>query len=39
VGHAGSINEVSIAALLIQHGLALHTLDSDFDNLPQLARV
>jgi tRNA(fMet)-specific endonuclease VapC len=33
------MGDVWIAALVIQHGLALHTLDSDFDNLPQLARV
>lgn len=33
------INDVWIAALVIQHGLALHTLDSDFDRIPQLSRV
>lgn len=33
------INDVWIAALVLQHGLALHTLDSDFERIPQLARA
>jgi tRNA(fMet)-specific endonuclease VapC len=33
------INDVWIAALVLQHGLAIHTLDHDFDRIPQLARV
>jgi tRNA(fMet)-specific endonuclease VapC len=33
------INDVWIAALVLQHGLALHSLDGDFDQIPQLARV
>jgi tRNA(fMet)-specific endonuclease VapC len=33
------INDVWIAALVVQHALSLHTLDTDFDNLPQLSRV
>lgn len=33
------INDVWIAALVIQHELRLYTLDTDFDRIPQLARV
>lgn len=33
------INDVWIAALVLQHGAALHTLDRDFDTIPQLPRV
>jgi tRNA(fMet)-specific endonuclease VapC len=33
------INHVWIAALAIQHAVLLHTLDSDFERIPQLARV
>lgn len=33
------INDVWIAALIIQHGATLYTLDSDFDHLPQLPRL
>ena len=33
------INDVWIAALVLQHGLTLHTFDRDFDRLPQLARI
>lgn len=33
------INDVWIAALTVQHGATLHTLDKDFDHLPQLARA
>ncbi len=33
------INDVWIAALAVQHGAILYTLDKDFDHLPQLARV
>ena len=33
------INDVWIAALVVQHGAALHTLDRDFDHLSQLPRV
>ena len=32
-------NDLWIAALVIQHGLVLFDRDSDFDQLPQLARV
>lgn len=32
-------NDLWIAALAIQHNLTLFDRDSDFDNLPQLARV
>lgn len=33
------INDVWIAALVLQHGATLHSLDSDFDTLPQLPRL
>lgn len=33
------INDVWIAALTLQHGATLFTLDRDFDHLPQIARV
>lgn len=33
------INDVWIAALVLQHGATLHTLDRDFDTLPQVPRV
>lgn len=33
------INDVWIAALVLQHGSVLFTRDSDFDRLPQLPRV
>lgn len=33
------INDVWIAALVLQHGSSLHSLDSDFDTIPQLPRV
>ena len=33
------INDVWIAALVLQHGATLHTLDRDFDNIPQLPRL
>jgi tRNA(fMet)-specific endonuclease VapC len=33
------INDVWIAALVLQHSLHLHTLDRDFDRLPQLLRI
>ena len=33
------INDIWIAALAIQHGASLHTLDQDFNHLPQLSRV
>ena len=33
------INDVWIAALVLQHRLSLYTLDSDFDRIPQLSRV
>lgn len=33
------INDVWIAALVVQHGYALFTADSDFDRIPQLPRV
>ena len=33
------INDVWIAALVLQHGLTLHTFDRDFDRIPQLARI
>lgn len=42
LSHAGTpipINDVWIAALVIQHGLVLHTQDSDFDRLPQIPRA
>ena len=32
------INDVWIAALVLQHGATLHTLDRDFDAIPQLPR-
>jgi predicted nucleic acid-binding protein len=32
-------NDLWIAALVIQHNLVLFDRDSDFDNLPQLARL
>lgn len=32
-------NDLWIAALTLQHGLVLFDRDSDFDHLPQLARV
>lgn len=33
------INDIWIAALALQHRLPLHTADTDFDRIPQLARV
>lgn len=33
------INDVWIAALVLQHGLALYARDKHFDHLPQLARA
>ena len=33
------INDVWIAALVLQHGAALLTRDSDFDHIPQLPRA
>jgi predicted nucleic acid-binding protein len=33
------INDLWIAALVVQHGLALCDRDRHFDRLPQLARV
>lgn len=33
------INDVWIAALVLQHGAVLYTRDSDFDRLPQVPRV
>ena len=33
------INDVWIAALALQHGATLHTLDRDFDHIPQLPRL
>jgi tRNA(fMet)-specific endonuclease VapC len=33
------INDVWIAALVLQHRATLFTKDSDFDNIPQLVRV
>ncbi len=33
------INDVWIAALVLQHGMTLLTYDSDFDHLPQLPRA
>jgi tRNA(fMet)-specific endonuclease VapC len=33
------INDVWIAALVVQHGFTLFTLDSDFDAIPQLPRL
>jgi tRNA(fMet)-specific endonuclease VapC len=33
------INDVWIAALVIQHGLTLYARDKHFDHLPQLARI
>lgn len=33
------INDVWIAALVLQHGGVLYTRDTDFDRLPQLPRV
>jgi tRNA(fMet)-specific endonuclease VapC len=33
------LNDVWIAALTLQHRATLYTKDSDFDNIPQLARV
>ncbi len=32
-------NDIWIAALVLQHNLALHARDRHFDHLPQLARV
>ena len=45
LGHVGGqgtpipINDVWIAALVLQHGATLHSLDADFDTLPQLPRL
>lgn len=33
------INDIWIAALALQYRLPLYTMDSDFDHIPQLARV
>lgn len=33
------INDMWIAALVLQHNLILHSRDRDFDRLPQLARI
>ena len=33
------INDVWIAALVLQHRATLFTRDSDFERIPQLARV
>lgn len=33
------VNDMWIAALVIQHGLVLYTRDAHFDYLPQIARV
>ncbi|MBI4954544.1 MAG: type II toxin-antitoxin system VapC family toxin [Myxococcales bacterium] len=33
------IHDVWIAALVLQHGATLHTLDRDFDSMPQLPRL
>lgn len=33
------INDVWIAALVLQHGARLHTLDGDFDRISQLPRA
>ena len=33
------VNDLWIAALVIEHGLALYSRDGHFDHLPQLARV
>jgi predicted nucleic acid-binding protein len=33
------INDVWIAALVLQHGATLFTRDSDFERIPQLSRV
>lgn len=33
------MNDMWIAALVVQHGLALHSRDRDFDHLPQLVRI
>ena len=33
------INDVWIAALALQHDYALHSLDADFDRIPQLGRI
>ncbi len=33
------INDIWIAALVLQHGATLHTLDRDFDTMPQLPRL
>ena len=32
-------NDLWIAALAVQHGLALHSRDAHFDSIPQLLRV
>jgi tRNA(fMet)-specific endonuclease VapC len=32
-------NDMWIAALVVQHGLVLHSRDRDFDRLPQLVRI
>ena len=32
-------NDIWIAALAVQHGLALHSRDAHFDSIPQLLRV
>jgi tRNA(fMet)-specific endonuclease VapC len=32
-------NDIWIAALVVQHGLVLHSRDRDFDRLPQLVRI
>ena len=33
------VNDMWIAALVIQHGLALYTRDAHFNHLPQIARI
>ena len=33
------INDIWIAALVVQHGATLFTFDQDFNQLPQLARI
>jgi tRNA(fMet)-specific endonuclease VapC len=38
-GRPVPINDLWIAALVIQHNLVLFDRDSDFDSLPQLARI
>ena len=32
-------NDIWIAALVVQHGLVLHSRDRDFNRLPQLVRI